>query len=70
MVFFLKKSSYNTYIKLIFCKKNNKEYVKINGKKFISFIKKNEKIIKKEKSKNLINTYRLSANEFKLFTDE
>lgn len=53
-----------------FCKIHNKGYVKINGEKFISFIKKNEKITKKVKSKKLLNIYRLSVNEYKLFTDE
>lgn len=55
---------------IIFCEKHNKKYVKVNGRKFISFLKKNEIIIKKQKNKKLLNTCRLSANEFKLFTDE
>ena len=69
--FVIRAELYKNFKKfIIFCKNHNKRYVKVNGKKFISFLKKNEIIIKKEKSKKLLNTYRLSANEFKLFTDE
>ena len=66
--------NFKNFIK--FCKNHNKAYVKVNGKKFISFIKKNEiiskdeKSIKNKKSKHLLNIYRLSVNEYKLFTDE
>ena len=68
--FVIRAELYKNFKKfIIFCKNHNKRYVKVNGKKFISFLKKNEIIIKKEKSKKLLNTYRLSANEFKLFTD-
>ena len=55
---------------LDFCKRKNTDYVKVNGKAFISFIKNNEIIRKKEKNKKLLNIYRLSANEFNIFTYE
>lgn len=67
--FVIRAELYNNFKNFInFCKHQNKDYIKVNGKKFISFlIDQNEILVKKKREKKLLKMYRLSANEYSIF---
>lgn len=68
--FIIRAELYNNLKNFLrFCKYQNKDYIKVNGRKFISFLKnQNEIISKKERENKLLKNYRMSANEYSIFT--